>query len=108
MIQSGCFSYNSLLGLTISGSIQMPNFTPCFSASLTKTPIPLGSLVLLGSQSPREDLSLFRGYLLANQPSSSKKRSTPNFLVSLIIPFNFSSLKSKKVVSQLLSSVMRG
>ncbi|CUQ63818.1 Uncharacterised protein [Segatella copri] len=105
--QSGCFSKSSLLGFTISGSIQIPNFTPAFLASLTNPGMPSGSLLLVASQSPRPAWSSLRGYLLANQPSSSKNISTPRSLASFINSARLCWLKSKPVFSQLFKSVRR-
>src|SRR6218665_30996 len=106
-IQSGCFSYNSLFGFAISGSIQMPNFTPFFSPSAITGFNPLGSLVLFSSQSPSPARSSLRGYLLANHPSSSKNKSNPSLEASPTKFFRLSSLKSKYVVSQLFNNAYR-
>ena len=84
-IQSGCFSYSSLVVLAISGSIQMPNFTPFFLASRSRPSMPSGSLFLSTTQSPSDELSVLRGYLSPNQPSSMTKSSPPMEAMSAII-----------------------
>src|SRR5512140_951072 len=83
----------------------MPNLTPLLSASFTRYPNPLGSLALFSCQSPRPARSLFLGYLLANQPSSSRNRSSPIFLVSSRISESFFSSNLNPVASQLLRRV---
>ena len=104
---SGCFSYNSLVVLAISGSIQIPNLIPCLLASAIRPSMPLGSFRASTIQSPKDELSLLRGYLSPNQPSSMTNNSPPIDWISLIIWSIPSWLISKYTPSQLFSKIFR-
>ena len=91
-IHLGLFSKSSLFVFELSGSIQMPNFILYFFAESRRPFIPNGSFSLQTCQSPRDDLSLLRGYLFPNQPSSITKSSPPiaeNSFIILSIPLWF-------------------
>ena len=104
--QSECCSNNSLWGLTISGSIQIPNLRPRLAASAASSARPSGKRLRLGCQSPRPARSFTRGYLLPNQPSSNRNSSVPSSLAGLYRPTMRLKSKSKPVAYQLFNSTV--
>lgn len=74
-----------------TGSIGHFRFDPdtklylVFLASLSKPSIPLGSFLVSTTQSPSAQLSVTRGYLVPNHPSSITKSSPPILWISAII-----------------------
>ena len=67
--------------------------------------MPSGSFSRFTSQSPSPALSLLRGYLLPNQPSSSTNISSPMAAASSIMSVSVFASNEKAAPSQLLSSV---
>ena len=105
--QSGCFSYSSLVVLSISGSIQMPKRMPRSAAALTSPFTPSGNFLLSTIQSPSPALSFTLGYFSPNHPSSMTKSSPPIEAMSDIILCIPSSLILKYTPSQLFSRTLR-
>ena len=70
-------------------------------------PRPPGSFASFTSQSPRPAVSSLRGCAVPNQPSSRRKSSAPRSAVRSMRPSSRSVSKSKKVASQLLTTIGR-
>ena len=92
MTQSGWVRYRSLSSEIISGSIQIPNFTPRRLMRSINSPRLQPSFSSLTCQSPRPLLSSSR---LPNQPSSITTISMPSVAASFASLQIFSPSKSK-------------